>query len=274
MLGAQIVPPQMSKDSELERLKMELESQRLRLEQQQAQMEADRREREQRNHELMLKLLESRNDAGGPSLTELVGSVEALRNLAGNGSGLIGLNEALEIADRINALRGDGKEDDSWLAMLKPLVPGLAQVLLTNRTGAPSTGGVLDQMQVAGAGIPEMTKPQLEPLQSAPTAYDVLAAQVRSLFERIQSQAAMGLDPVLALDGLLELAETANDPVARLVLNSFDRSLTVDAWMTWLRSQLGPTVSIEQLTLVFLSNLFAAAKALPPEDNLPPLSTN
>ena len=50
-----------SHDSEIERLKMELEAHRLRLEQQHAQMEADRREREQRNHEIFLKLLDSRN---------------------------------------------------------------------------------------------------------------------------------------------------------------------------------------------------------------------
>jgi len=41
---------------------MELETQRVKLEQQQAQMEADRRDREQRNHELMMRLLETRTN--------------------------------------------------------------------------------------------------------------------------------------------------------------------------------------------------------------------
>src|SRR5262245_28449778 len=97
-------------DAELERLKAQIESQRL-------EMERDRQAREQRNHELQLKMLEAlggRGNQTGPSLTELIASVEALRNLAGNGGGLAGLKEALEIADRINAFRGDGKEEDSW----------------------------------------------------------------------------------------------------------------------------------------------------------------
>jgi hypothetical protein len=150
--------------------------------------------------------------------------------------------------------------------MLKPMLPGLAQVLMTNRNSAPMTGAPLDSIQVAGASasIPETAKPQFEP-ESVPTAYDALAAQVRSLFHRVQSQAALGLDPALALDGLLELAETANDPVARVVLNSFDRSETFEAWLTWLRSQVGADVAIEQPALIFFSKLFAAAKALPEE---------
>src|SRR5262245_24414590 len=91
-------------DSELERLKAQIESQRL-------EMERDRQSREQRNHELQLKMLEAlggRGNQAGPSLTELIASVEALRNLAGNGGGLAGFKEVLEIADRLNALRADG----------------------------------------------------------------------------------------------------------------------------------------------------------------------
>jgi hypothetical protein len=103
----------------------EIESQRL-------EMERDRQAREQRNHELQLKMLEAlggRGNQAGPSLTELIASVEALRNLAGNAGGLAGFKEVLEIADRINSLRGDGKEEDSWLGVLKSLAPEVAQAV-------------------------------------------------------------------------------------------------------------------------------------------------
>src|SRR5262249_42645598 len=112
-------------DAELERLKAQIESQRL-------EMERERQSREQRNHELQLKMLEAlggRGNQAGPSLTELISSVEALRNLAGNGGGLTGFKEALELADRINSLRGDSKEEDSWLAVLKSVAPELAQAV-------------------------------------------------------------------------------------------------------------------------------------------------
>jgi hypothetical protein len=69
-------------------------------------MERDRQAREQRNHELQLKMLEAlggRDNQSGPSLTELIAGVEALRNLAGNSGGLNGFKEVLEVADRINA---------------------------------------------------------------------------------------------------------------------------------------------------------------------------
>src|SRR5439155_11359129 len=104
----QVIP---NHDAELERLKAQIESQRL-------EIERDRQAREQRNHELQLKMLEALGGHGnqaGPSLTELIASVEALRNLAGNGGGLTGFKEVLEIADRINTLRGNGAEEDSWL---------------------------------------------------------------------------------------------------------------------------------------------------------------
>src|SRR5215831_7907223 len=135
---ATAIPPVIpNHDAELERLKAQIESQRL-------EMERDRQAREQRNHELQLKMLEalgSRGSQSGPSLTELIAGVEALRNLAGNGSGLSGFKELLEVADRMNALRGDGKEEDSWLAILKSVAPELAQavtqVLLT-RSALPN----------------------------------------------------------------------------------------------------------------------------------------
>jgi hypothetical protein len=125
-------------DAELERLKAQIESQRL-------EMERDRQAREQRNHELQLKVLEALSSRGGnqagPSLTELVASVEALRNLAGNGT-LTGFKELLEITDHINALRGDNKnDDDSWMSVLKSAAPELAQTLtqvFLARNGQPA----------------------------------------------------------------------------------------------------------------------------------------
>ena len=130
-------PVMLNHDAELERLKAQLESQRL-------EMERDRQAREQRNHELQLKMLEAvggRGNQTAPSLTELIAGVEALRNLAGNGGGLSGFKEVLEIADRMNALRGDGKEEDSWLAILKSVAPELAQAvtqILLTRSALPS----------------------------------------------------------------------------------------------------------------------------------------
>jgi hypothetical protein len=112
-------------DAELERLKAQLESHRL-------EMERDRQAREQRNHELQLKMLEAlggRGNQASPSLTELMGGVEALRNMAGNGSGLSGISDVLKSAERINAFRDKGPEDDSWLGILKS-VAELAQTVI------------------------------------------------------------------------------------------------------------------------------------------------
>jgi len=53
---------------------------------------------------------------------------------------LAGFKEVLEIADRINGLRGNDKEDDSWLGILKSLAPELAQAVtqvLLARNGSP-----------------------------------------------------------------------------------------------------------------------------------------
>ena len=128
-------------DGELERLKAQIESQRL-------EMERDRQAREQRNHELQLKMLEALGGSGdqsGTSLTELIAGVEALRNLSGNGVGLAGFKEVVEIADRISALRGDSGREDSWFSILKSLAPEMAQaatqILMARNASLGATAG-------------------------------------------------------------------------------------------------------------------------------------
>jgi len=231
-------------DAELERLKAQIEGQRL-------EMERDRQAREQRNHELQLKMLEAlggRGNQAGPSLTELIASVEALRNLAGNGEGLAGFKEVLEIADRINGLRGNDKEDDSWLGILKSLAPELAQAVtqvLLARNGSP--GALPNGGMTAVPAKPEATSVDTVPL---PAAYDQVAGQLRGLLERLQTQIKSGLDPNMAVEMLLTL-EQSNDPIAHLILNAVEKSSTFESWLTWLRSQVGGGLLIDQQTVRF-----------------------
>src|SRR5215831_14052254 len=202
-------------DTELDRLKAQIESQRL-------GMERDRQAREQRNHELQLKMLEAVNGRGGqagPSLTELIAGVEALRNLAGNGGGLTGFKEVLEIADRINALRGDGKDEDSWLGLLKSVAPELAQTVtqvLLARNSSPIGSASHPVLPNAETKLAQATGNDTVPL---PTAYDQIAGQLRGLLDRLQLQIRAGLDPAMAIETLLAL-EGTNDPIAHLVLNA------------------------------------------------------
>jgi hypothetical protein len=247
-------------NAELERLKAQIESQRL-------EMERDRQTREQRNHELQLKMLEAlggRGSQAGPSLTDLIAGVEALRNMAGNGGGLTGFKEVFEIADRINGLRGNGPEDDSWLGILKSVAPELAQavtqILLARngsagRTAASAQVPIPNTAEATAAGGGGDTVP-------LPTAYDQVAGQLHGLLERFQTQIKTGLDPGMAVETLLAL-EAINDPIAHLVFNTVEKSPTFESWLTWLRSQVGAGVVIEPETAAFLSKVFEAIKALP-----------
>ena len=252
-------------DAELERLKAQIESQRL-------EMERDRQAREQRNHELQLKMLEALSSRGGnqagPSLTGLVASIEALRNLAGNSGTLTGFKELLEIIDHINALRGDNKNDhDSWMSVLKSAAPELAQTLtqvFLARNGQPaaaqpkpSVNGSLNPSQQSEV----KTEPSLDTVP-LPTAYDQVAGQLRGLLERLQVQIRAGLDPNLAVETLLAL-EANNDPIAHLILNAVEKSSTFESWLTWLRSQVGAGLVIDQQTVTFLTKVFEIVKTLP-----------
>jgi hypothetical protein len=254
-------------DAELERLKAHIESHRL-------EMERERQAREQRNHELQLKMLEAlggRGNQAAPSLTELISGVEALRNLAGNGGGLAGFKEVLEIADRINALRGENKEDDSWLGLLKSVAPELAQtatqIFLARNAplgGTPAPGAMMPNngtpsIRAASEAKEVGEAPVIAPL---PTAYDQIGGQLRGLLERLQSQIKAGLEPEMAVDTLLAL-EASNDPIAHLVLNAVEKSATFESWLIWLRSQVGGGVVIEEQTVAFLLKVFEAVKALP-----------
>ena len=207
-----------------------------------------------------------RSVSAGPSLTELIASVEALRNLAGNGGGLAGFKEVLEIADRINALRGVSKEEASWLGVLKSVAPELAQAVtqvLLARNGSP--GAVTPSVALPNGGMAAVPgKPEAVDTLPLPTAYDQVAGQLRGLLDRLQSQIQAGLDPAMAVETLLAL-ETNNDPIAHLVLNAAEKSPSFESWLTWLRSQVGASVVIEQQSLIFLSKVFEAVKALPPD---------
>ena len=196
----------------------------------------------------MLEALGGRGNQAGPSLTELIASVEALRNLAGNGEGLAGFKEVLEIADRINGLRGNDKEDDSWLGILKSLAPELTQAVtqvLLARNGSP--GALPNGGMTAVPAKPEATSVDTVPL---PAAYDQVAGQLRGLLERLQTQIKSGLDPNMAVEMLLTL-EQSNDPIAHLILNAVEKSSTFESWLTWLRSQVGGGLLIDQQTVRF-----------------------
>jgi hypothetical protein len=43
------------------------------------------------------------------------------------------------------------------------------------------------------------------------------------------------------------------------------KNLHFDSWLTWLRSQVGAGVVIEQQTVTFLGKVFEGAKSLPPD---------
>jgi hypothetical protein len=89
-----------------------------------------------------------------------------------------------------------------------------------------------------------------------------VAGQLRGLLDRLQSQVKAGLDPAMAVETLLAL-EANNDPIAHVVLNAAEKCATFESWLTWLRSQVGVSVVIEQQTVIFLSKIFDAVKALP-----------
>src|SRR5437016_11009432 len=88
------------------------------------------------------------------------------------------------------------------------------------------------------------TEPSLDTVP-LPTAYDQVAGQLRGLLERLQTQIKSGLDPKMTVEMLLTL-EQSNDPIAHLVLNAVEQSPSFESWLTWLRSQVGASVMIEQ----------------------------
>ena len=138
-------------DAELERLKALIESQRL-------EIERDRQAREQRNHEVQLKMLEALgargNQATTPTITELIAGVRGLKDLSGNGSALASVKELLEVADQINTMRGDkaNGEGEGWLSYLKPILPELARMIPAALAARPMAGAPVAAVQPEQAG--------------------------------------------------------------------------------------------------------------------------
>jgi hypothetical protein len=257
-----------SSTSEIDLLKARIEADRGEMERLRAQMEADRQASAQRSHELTLRLLETRTpSAAGPSLTELITAVESLRHTSNGAPNLAGLKELFEMANQINLLRSDSKEEDSsWLGILKSVAPELAQTVMqivTARSAPPLAAPIPGNVPIPQAKpFVEVDADSNPAVMSLPTAYDQIGGQLRGLLERLDAQIKMGLDPSLAVDTLVEL-EAANDPIAHLLLNAVGKSSNSEQWLTWLRSQVGTSVQIEQQTVTFLSKVFEIVKALP-----------
>jgi hypothetical protein len=153
--------------------------------------------------------------------------------------------------------------------MLKSAAPELTQavtqaILGRNVVPAPAATPVSSVASTVTALSPSYSssEPKTPSVVALPTAYDQVAGQLRGLLERLQVQIKSGLDPVMTVETLLAL-ESNNDPIAQLVLSAVEKSLTFESWLTWLRSQVGENVAIEQSTEVFLSKVFQAIKSLP-----------
>jgi hypothetical protein len=261
-----------SSTSELDLLKARIEADRVEMERLRAQMEADRQASAHRSHELTLRLLETRTPSpSGPSLTELITAVESLRHTSSGAPNLAGLKELFEMANQINSLRSDSKEEDSsLLGILKSVAPELAQgvmQVLVARNGVPAGVPTPGNGAAPYVPMPQANPGQVDPASNAavmslPTAYDQIGGQLRGLLERLDTQVKMGLDPSLAVDTLVEL-EAADDPIAHLLLNAVGKSSNFEQWLTWFRSQVGMSAQIDQHTVTFLSKVFEIVKALP-----------
>jgi hypothetical protein len=53
-----------------------------------------------------------------------------------------------------------------------------------------------------------------------------------------------------------------------LILRAVEKSANFDAWLTWLRSQIGQDFVIDQQTLAFLGKVFDGVKSLPPDTEM------
>jgi hypothetical protein len=187
-------------DSELEHLKLELNAQQLRIEHQQAQMEADRREREQRSHELQLKMFESLGGNRGNDTTNItamiggmIGGLKNLKDLSGTGEPMAAFNQYLEAFERINALKASNNGDGgSWwqplvtegartlgdgLRAVAPFLPAIFAPKPNAITNAPSP---IVQQPYLPPGQPVNLpngQPAIAPPASTPTASEPAAGQ-------------------------------------------------------------------------------------------------
>jgi len=146
--GTPAVPAHhLGSDAELERLKVQLETQRVQLERQQVQMEGDRKEREQRNHELMLKILENtrhetRDGYQGPTLPELIAGVKDLRALSGEASAVSGFRETLTLLRENASLLTNGDGSPDWKTILAAAVAPILPGVISPRPPGPVNGAV------------------------------------------------------------------------------------------------------------------------------------
>jgi hypothetical protein len=252
--------------SEFERLKVELELQKARIQEQEGRMEADRREREQRNHELQLKMLESigaRGASAGPSMTELVTAVKSLKDLSGNGSALASVKEMLDVAEHLNSFRGaqPNEEDGGWLSWLKPIAieagraiaPALAGSLINSRIPVP-VGSAATAM-----GSAEPTQPMHTPGsvnggdlgQTAAAGGASAVANEQYLAARRQAIAlALGVAKLNRAAGfyaemMLEQGEVTNDPLIVQIVREIRDAKAFQSWFADLE-KVEPAVTLHQ----------------------------
>ena len=192
-----------------------------------------------RQHELTLKLIETIGGRemghSGPTLDELISGVRNLRDLSGNNGGTLGsIKEALEVVEQMNALRGDhGKEDESLLSALKPVVPELTKVLLPLFIGGRAVntqpGSVAPgSLSTATTTLSETTQPDVTVALGLTDEQFGMAK--RQLIGYAIGLADAGRSPELYADMAIETCDVQRDPVSGRMITEIVNTADFATW--------------------------------------------
>lgn len=266
--------------SELERIRADLEAQRLRLQEQSVQMETERRDREQRNHELQLALIQNRGESSQSQIADMINGLKSLHDMSGTQEqSLTTLERSLGIIARITEIRAGttGGDGGGWLDWLKPVAGEVGKALIPRvlpfiapaaaappAPPAPAPAAPAPPVPPAMTpGLPEVRmeseeKPAADPIEPAPPSGDpekdflIMKAQALAY---IIPLARMNRDPEFYAALAVEQVETTSNPVIARFLTEIQTAESFAEWFKQLQAIESTIITSQRWFEVFFQSV-------------------
>lgn len=246
-------------DSELERLKLRLQETELR-------MEADRNQSAQRNHDMMLALIEGRTATPGSStIGDIITAVKSLKEMSsGQDEVYKSVERLFGLSARLNELKNGGStggEGGGWWDWLKPVAAQVGTAMLPkvlpflNGAGptlptapVPTPASAPNPPDTPATAAPA-TLPELAPAAVVPEANSMsdeqaqaaYLAQKRDALLFALSMARMNRPAEVWVDLAIEQVETSGNPIMSRFMDEIVKAESFDAWFAELQ-KLEPSV--------------------------------
>jgi hypothetical protein len=222
----------------------ELERLRLQIQDQQVRMEAERQAALQRNHELMLAVVQHGNGGTATpqmSIADMVAAVKNLNDMGNQGAIDAAIDRVFNLASKVQQLTNPqaASGEGSWWDWAKPVVQEAAKTILPKvlpfgnaaPTAAPPMPPTIPQASAPTVHGPEQVPTESQPAMTDQERFDAeFRAQKHEALAFALGMARLGRSPEFWADSAVEQVETTNNQITARFLAEIMQAENFGVW--------------------------------------------